>query len=562
MPLDEMSTVRIPALALLAAAGMSLSLAVPTGGADLAHAAPAEVDMPNIVFVLLDDFSTEIVQYMDGLQGLANQGVSFSNFITSAPLCCPSRASILTGKYPHNTGVLNNDWPNGGITGFLDEGLQDATVGVYLDQAGYRTGFMGKFLNGYRPIGGGGQESGEPVYPRKYVPPGWDEWFATGAAYQSFTYKMVAKIDDDVSNVTFKGPAESNYVTDVLADRAVDFIGRNAATGPFFLTVNTFAVHGNPAGGDPEGRRGPRFPPAPRDRPLTDTRPDGWAAPTFEGGDCGDPVDGGCDDVAFPDPSWGDSFNALPENAPFWYPDPPYKMGPKEIRELEQQHIDRVRMSQSIDDLIDDVRLALETAGVLDNTYLVVTSDNGYHLGQHAIGEGKSTPYTDDVVTPLIVVPPGGTEPSTVSRMVQNVDFLPTFLRLAHQAPPADVDGRSFGAAIDDAQLDEGLRQGALIEFNGIGERNFRDNPDTERELGYSAPKYHALRTVDYLYVDYSHLDLTLPRRAHAEYYDLATDPDEMHNLYQDLPKAVRTALNANLLDYADCAGPDDCWYE
>lgn len=557
-----MSTVRT-SLAVLAAAGLSLSLALPTGGgADLAHAAPvgsttAAAELPNIVFVLLDDFSTELVQYMDGLQGMTNEGVSFSNYITSAPLCCPSRATILTGKYPHNTGVLNNEWPQGGMTGFLESGLQDSTVGVYLDRAGYRTGFMGKFLNGYRPLGGGGTEEGQPVYPKNYVPPGWDEWFATGAAYQSFRYRMVAKIDDDVRGVRYKGPAEDNYFTDVLADRATDFIGRNAA-GPFFLMVETFAVHGNPGGNDPEGRRGPRFPPAPRDRAESETRPDGWEPPTYPGGDCGDPDGGGCDRVPFPDPSWGESFNTIPENAPYWYPD--QELSPEELGELERLHIDRIRMSQSIDDLLDNVRLALDTAGVLDNTYIFVTSDNGYHLGQHALGEGKSTAYTHDVVLPLVVGPPGGTEPVAVARMVQNVDFLPTLLRFAGEPVPADVDGRSFGPAIDGALAEEGLRDLALIEFNGIGDRNFAVNPDSERGLGKAAPKYHAMRSDDYLYVDYSDLDATLPRPLHAEYYDLRVDPFEIHNLYGDLPQDARLALNQELLDYADCFG-DGCWH-
>lgn len=559
-----MSIVRISPLALLVAAGLALSLAVPTGGGEVARAAslgPAQAqETPNIVFVLLDDFSAELVQYMDSMQGLAAEGVSFSNFITSAPLCCPSRASILTGKYPHNTGVLKNEWPHGGMTGFLAGGHQNSTVGVYLDRAGYRTGFMGKFLNGYRPLGGGGGESGEPVYPEKYVPPGWDEWFATGAAYQGFAYRMVAKVDEDVRTVNYKGPAEDHYVTDVLADQAVDFIDRNAAE-PFFLMVNTFAVHGNPVGGDPEGRDGPRYPPAPRDRPKSADRPAEWGPPEFTRGDCGDAVDGGCADVAYPDPSWGEAFNTVPVNPPFWYPKPPQELTPEELAELEQQHLDRVRMSQSADDLLEQVRLALDAAGVLDTTYIVVSSDNGYHLGQHALGEGKSTAYRDDVVVPLIVVPPGGTTPVTVSRMVQNVDFLPTFLRLAALAPPPDVDGRSFGAAIDGEQAEGGLRKGALIEFNGIGERKFRDNPDSERGLGITPPRYHALRTADYLYVDYSRLDETLPARNRAEYYDLVADPFETYNLYGDLPADRQIALNQDLLDYADCSG-DDCWYD
>lgn len=214
----------------------------PAGSASGQPTPVQENQQPNIVFVLLDDYSSDLLQYMDGYQALAAEGVSFSNFVTSNPLCCPSRASILTGKYPHNTGVLTNQWPGGGLGAFLLTGQEEITVGTELQDAGYRTGYFGKYLNGYKPTGGGGGQ-GEPVHPPAHVPPGWDEWLATGAAYQHFEYNLVSSVDGNAETVAYTGTAEGNYVTDVLADRAEQFIQDNASA-PFVVMINPFAVHG------------------------------------------------------------------------------------------------------------------------------------------------------------------------------------------------------------------------------------------------------------------------------------------------------------------------------
>lgn len=544
-------------LAMLAALGLVLTasttvLAEPVPSAPLTEA----VAKPNIVFILFDDYSSELVSYMDGLNGLAEDGFSFSSHIVSDPLCCPSRASILTGKYPHNTGVLSNQWPTGGMAAFQDGQNESSTIGVYLNDAGYRTGFMGKYLNGYKPQGGGGGQ-GAPVHPPRYVPPGWDEWLATGAAYQNFSYRLVEGIDGEVENLTVRGVDEENYLTDVLSDRAEDFIDRNAGA-PFFLMINPFAVHGN-AGStpDPEGPGGPNFPPAPRDRADSDTRPVEWSKPEFPaGGDCGKPLTGGCDQLAYPDPSWGTSFNQPPRHAPSWYGPNPQPLPQDQLEGMRRSHLQRVQMSQSLDDMINEVRAALEQAGVLDETYLVVSSDNGYHLGQHALAKGKSTAYDSDVRTPLVILPPGGLEaPVVVPHVVQNVDFLPTFLNLAGETIPAAVDGLSFADTITRTRF-ESKRSVAFIEFNGESEgaRAGRD-PDREEGPGARPGKYSALRTLDYLYVDYSVLDRRPPGRRVAEFYNLTADPDMMDNIFRDLSRQEERVLNADLRRFASCVG-------
>lgn len=532
---------------LLVVTSVALGPAAGTELVDREDAAAA--DRSNIVVVLLDDMSANLLQYMNATSALAESSVVFDNFIMSNPLCCPSRATIQTGKFPHNSEVRSNWWPVGGFGQFLDNDLE-TSLGPFLDGAGYRTSLMGKFMNEYLPAGDG-DGTGSPDYPSAFVPPGWDEWFVAGNGYGQFEYQMVAGRDGKSEIVEYDGVDETNYLTDVLADQAVDFISRAGADdNPFFLMVAPFAVHSARASDDPQAPDGYRFPAAPRDRADSPHRPAAWGQPEFENGNCGDPIDGGCADVDFPDPMNEGNFNVIPENPPRWAPSAP--LPPEEVAELEAFHVQRVQMIQSVDDLVGRVMDALHGAGVSGKTYVVVTSDNGFHLGEHAIRAGKSTAYDHDVRVPLVIHLPGGTEPAVVPHLVQNTDLLPTFLEIAGVPVPDDVDGASLLKLIrgrDPARW----RQGALIEYVKYAPSSGRLGPD--RVTGDSPPTYHALRTQDYLYVDYSTLDDIAPKKRGAELYDLRSDPDMVVNTWQNLPPDLRKQLNAELGTVADCAG-------
>ena len=204
----------------------------------LAHAALAQQTQPptrppNIVFVLSDDEDVGIHASMPKVKALIeDQGAVFENFFTTYPLCCPARASILRGQYPHNTLVLGNLPPEGGFLTFRRLGLEESTIATWLHAAGYRTAFYGKYLNGYT-------ETDAP-------PPGWDEWHAANNdGYFNVNYKL-----NENGNVVAYGGAPEDYLTDVIAAKAVAHIRRFAAEGrPFFLYVATFAPHSpyNPA---------------------------------------------------------------------------------------------------------------------------------------------------------------------------------------------------------------------------------------------------------------------------------------------------------------------------
>ena len=180
--------------------------------------APAAASgQPNIVLVLTDDQRWDTVGVMPNVRReLAARGVTFSNAFAVNPLCCPSRASFLTGDYSHTTGVYNNVGPHGGVTWFDDS----STLATWLADAGYRTGFVGKYLNGYR---------------QDFVPPGWHRW--VGYAGGFFGYRL--NVDGVV--VPF-GYGPYDYSTDVFTREAISFV--EASPGPFFLLYAPYAPHG------------------------------------------------------------------------------------------------------------------------------------------------------------------------------------------------------------------------------------------------------------------------------------------------------------------------------
>ena len=162
-------------LALLAVVGLTLA-----GGA---AARPAADRRPNIVFVLTDDLAWNLVQYMPHVEQLRAQGMTFTNYFVTDSLCCPSRASIFTGRYPHDTGIFTNSAPDGGFAAFHARGEENHTFATRLQAHGYRTAMMGKYLNGYTPQK---RVGGRPLY----IPPGWNEWDVAGNGYAEFDYNL------------------------------------------------------------------------------------------------------------------------------------------------------------------------------------------------------------------------------------------------------------------------------------------------------------------------------------------------------------------------------------
>jgi N-acetylglucosamine-6-sulfatase len=185
---------------------------------------PAGTKRPNIVFVLADDFSMNLVQFMPQVRQMQKDGVTFANYFVTDSLCCPSRSSIFTGRYPHNTGIYRNVGPDGGYLGFLKRGHERVTFAAALAAAGYRTAMLGKYLNGYQPR-------------THAVAPGWSEWDVAGNGYGEFNYDL-----NQNATINRYGRAPADYLTDVVSAAAVAFIKQSAGT-PFMVEVATFAPH-------------------------------------------------------------------------------------------------------------------------------------------------------------------------------------------------------------------------------------------------------------------------------------------------------------------------------
>jgi arylsulfatase A-like enzyme len=461
-------------LGVLIAAG-----AVPAGS----EAAPP----PNIVFVLTDDLSWDLVRLMPQVRRLQHDGMTFRQFVVSDSLCCSSRATILTGQFPHNTHVLGNTEPDGGYPAFRYGGARRRSVGIALQRAGYRTALLGKYLNLYFPY----------RYGRD---PGWNEWVASSWAYGGFGYRQ-----SDNGHPMIAGFRPRDYVTDVLARRAARFI-RSAGRHPFFALVATYAPH-RP------------YTPAPRHRSM------------FR-------------NLRLPR---GGAFNASTRGAPRWLGRRRPLTGRQQAH-LVRVHRMRARSVQAVDEMIGRLRATVRATGVARNTYFVFSSDNGYHLGQHRLMEGKRTAFDDDLRVPLIIAGPGVPAGSVSRALTGTVDLAPTFEDWAGRAPDARRDGRSLAPLLDGTPPQR-WRRALLVEHTE--RRSTARDPDSQGWAAGPPVSYTALRTAWKTYVEYADGD--------REYYDRRSDPFELHNRVRQLSPWRLARLSAALARYRRCHGATEC---
>ena len=345
---------------------------------------PAEAQVggrPNIVLILTDDQRYDTLRVMPEVQRLlVRRGIRLRRAIVTNPLCCPSRATILTGRYSHTTGVYSNVLPAGGWTAFQPS--ESSTIATALDAVGYRTALIGKYINGYR---------GDAVY----VPPGWDRWFAfSNGNGRYFNYTM---FDGSRGPVSY-GDRPRDYSTDVIRRQAVAFIRRTPTETPLFLMVAPFAPHGN-------------FIPAPRHR-------GGFATMPVHLGPAVNEVD-------------------LSDKPAYIRRRPSRPVG--ELRRVRRRQWETLL---AVDDMVSRILQALAETGRSNNTLVILTSDNGLSTYEHRWG-GKRVPYEESIRVPLIIRLPGGSPAGTVSdALVSNVDLAPTIVDFAGAS--LSVDGVSL----------------------------------------------------------------------------------------------------------------------
>jgi arylsulfatase A-like enzyme len=481
-------TAVLAALALGACTPASRPGATPSPSAGR-PATAASADRPNIVFVLTDDLAWNLVRYMPHVRALQRAGTTFTNYTVTDSLCCPSRSSIFSGKFPHDTGVYTNNAPDGGYGVFSGRGEESSTFATDLQRAGYRTAMMGKYLNGYLP-------------QNRVVPPGWTEWDVAGNAYREYRYRLLEN-----RRVRYYGSRAADYLTDVISAKAQRFITASAAARqPFLVEVATFAPHAP-------------FTPAARDENsfLTIRAPRTAA------------------------------YDRLPSAAPPWLATRRPLTG-RQKTEIDVEFRLRAQAVQAVDRMLGALQATLTRAGVAQNTVVVFTSDNGFHMGEHRLNPGKQTAFDTDVRVPLVMAGPGIADGITVAQPAQNIDLRPTFGDLAGVTVPDDVDGHSLRPVLAGAAT--GWRTTALVEHHGPDIRP--GDPDYPAPFSGNPPTYSAIRTTRYTYVEYA--------GGFAEYYDRVSDPDQMHNTAVRLPAVARERLHRQLLALTSCHGAAACW--
>ncbi|HEY1374685.1 MAG TPA: sulfatase [Candidatus Binatia bacterium] len=439
---------------------------------------PVAAEKPNFIIINTDDLDSKSVEMLPKIKALlTDHGTTFANNFVTYSLCCPSRSSLLRGQYPHNHRVFSNFYPEGGFEKFHEVGNEQSTIATWLKSAGYRTMLAGKYLNGY---------PGKKLTPA-YVPPGWDEWYALlGHHYAYYDYQL----SENGRAVSYRDEPK-DYETDVLAAKTIDFIDRASRNRnqPFFIYLAPSAPH-LPA--TPAPKYANAFPNATAPRP--------------------------------------ESFNAAASDRPAWLRNKK-PLSQEEIADIDRMYRKRLQSMLSIDDMVAEIVQELEKHGRLHNTYILFTSDNGFHLGEHRLREGKSTAYEEDIRVPLIVRGPGVAAHKVVTDISLNIDLAPTLAELAGVAIPDFVDGRSLKPLLAGSPIP--WRHDFFVQYRTKSHRNL--------------PSFEGLRSTEYLYVEYA--------TGEKELYDVRSDPYEMRNLARASSPELLAELSQRVSDLKHCAG-------
>jgi arylsulfatase A-like enzyme len=418
-------------------AAAAIAVLVPAAGTPAADQA-----RPNIVVIMTDDQTLESMRVMDNVKArIGDKGATFTNSFVNYSLCCPSRATFLTGQYEHNHGVLGNLPPNGGFERF--QALHgDNNLAVWLRRAGYYTAMVGKYLNDY---------ANDPPVPR-----GWSEWYAA-APYDQQVYNY--RLNENGTSVFF-GHRPADFKQDVLTRKAVGFVNRRARLAqPFFLWVTYTAPH--------------------------------------EGGWGGAPVSYCREAAAKPAPRHAHAFDAepLPKPPNFNEPDvsdkPAYirnrsRFGPDSVADIQRRYRCQLGSLLSVDEGVDRIVDALGASGELANTLLIFTSDNGFLNGQHRIPPDKGHIYEESIRVPLMMRGPAVPAGVEVGDLTINADLAPTIVDVANATPGLTMDGRS----LIPVARNPGVEQGRELLI--------------ESERWYHQPSFNAIRTRRYIYAEYA----------------------------------------------------------
>jgi N-acetylglucosamine-6-sulfatase len=544
-------------LAVIATGMLALLCLLATAGTR-SSAAAAEPQPPSFVVIQTDDqtldslyatFRTPAIRVMPNtLDLIAKRGMTFNDYYVPYPLCCPSRVSLLTGRYAHNHGVKGNLQPNGGYFGFSFRAAANNNLATWLQGAGYRTIHIGKFLNGY---------GDEPYDNGTSIPPGWNAWHSvlkadTNHYYSGYTLNNNGVLEGPYGDSGTWEPREYTvrddigcpfaplnglpcfHETDMLSNLAMSELQATPPEQPFYLQLDYTAPHGDfrkPAGPEPTPRHYDWF----KGAPFPHDRSEGFAEGNVT--------------------------------------DKPSFIRGSEYLTLSEIHTYRIywnKQLESLRDIDDGVKLIHDVLGSMQrlrNTYIIFTSDNGFFFGEHRLTGGKFLAYEPATHLPFLIRGPHIRAGTESDELVANIDIAPTILELAGVEATKSVDGRSLVPFLGDPDLRtlrpilfESFVETSDVNQNGaIEEPASRASRVSARSRSTKAggatasilapPKdYEGIRLGQYKYIAWPD--------GEKELYDLEKDPDELNNIVR-VPNyfPIRNYLHRELRDLEDCVG-------
>ena len=496
-------------------------------------------DRPNVLVLMTDDMRADDLQYMPNARELIGaRGVEFENALAPHPLCCPSRASFFAGLYSHNHEVWSHNEPFGFAA--LDD---SRTLPVWLREVGYRTLFLGKYLNGY-----GSQPLPDGTPSLRYVPPGWTEWRGSVDAVEDDALKdgplegsTYRYFDTTLSHDGRLVPNEGPYQTHLYSRITQELLRREARNPqPFFAYVSFTAPHtGTPfEDDDPEPIRAAD---GRRQKLLNPARPDY--------------VRGRFDEQIVSIPGGRDRPDRIEDK-------PVHIRMRAPLSDAEEDALlvnlrQRAEALSIVDDEIGNVMAVLERTGELDNTYVLMTSDNGFYLGEHHRRQGKTVPYEPALRVPLLMRGPGIPTGEVRTDPFLTVDVAPTLLEATGARPRPELDGVSL---LDVARSgDRGWDRGVLLDTGPIAvPRRALTVTDPVRVKGKLRETRVSVgvRTARWAYLEHA--------TGERELYDLRRDPFQWANLadrprYADVVRLLATELDRlRECSGAACAVPLD----